>query len=435
MKKVLIITYYWPPSGGSGVQRWLKFSKYLRNFGWEPIIYTPDNPGVEVVDKSFQKDIIDSLTVVKTKIWEPFEIYKVFTGRKKDNKLGVGFLSEKKGISTKDKLATWIRGNFFIPDARFFWIKPSVKFLKRYLNENPVDIIVSTGPPHSMHLIALGLKNKLNIPWVADFRDPWTDIDFYDQLKLTKWADKKHHLLEKKVFTNADKIVSVSWSWARDYEKNGAKNVEVITNGFDPDDFPIMTDKILNDQFLIFHFGSVNKDRNHEIFWKAISELVRGDKNIEKKLKIVFVGSLDYTVSDSIVKYNLESKVERIEYMPHNEAIELAYKSTILYLPLNNTSNVMGIIPGKIFEYLALKKPILCIGTNKGDTARIIRETQSGKVFSFSQKDEVKQWLKDRFYKSTDSYMFESNACKIKKFSRVELTKEMAALFDSFVNR
>ncbi|MBE9481851.1 MAG: glycosyl transferase family 1, partial [Bacteroidetes bacterium] len=175
MKKVLIITYYWPPSGGAGVQRWLKFVKYLREFGWEPIVYTPENPEAPDIDNSLEKDIPDNLTVIKRKIWEPYTAYKKFIGQEKEQKINAGFLSENKKPKLSENISVWIRGNFFIPDARKFWIKPSVKFLTNYLKNNPVDAMISSGPPHSMHMIALGLKQRLGIPWLADFRDPWTN--------------------------------------------------------------------------------------------------------------------------------------------------------------------------------------------------------------------------------------------------------------------
>jgi glycosyltransferase involved in cell wall biosynthesis len=183
MKKILIITYYWPPSGGAGVQRWLKFAKYLRNFGWEPVIYTPLNPEFPAIDNTLAKDIPADVEVIRTPIWEPYEFYKKFTGKKSTTKINSGFLNDKKSPGLVEQLSVWIRGNLFIPDARKFWIKPSVRFLTKYLKENHVDAIVSTGPPHSMHLIALAIKTRLNIPWLADFRDPWTDIDYYKDLE------------------------------------------------------------------------------------------------------------------------------------------------------------------------------------------------------------------------------------------------------------
>ena len=209
-KKVLIVTYYWPPSGGAGVQRWLKFVKYLRDFGWEPIVYTPENPEYPSEDYSLYKDIPEGVEVIKTPIWEPYNIYRNLFG-KKGQKINAGFISETKKSGWKERLSIWIRGNFLIPDPRLFWVKPSIKYLKEYLEHNPVEAIVTTGPPHSMHMIGLGLK-KLHpdVPWIADFRDPWTNIDFYKELNLTYLADKRHHQLEKQVIQSADCVVVVS---------------------------------------------------------------------------------------------------------------------------------------------------------------------------------------------------------------------------------
>ena len=264
MKKVLVITYYWPPSGGAGVQRWLKFVKYLNEFGWEPIIYTPENPEVPAIDNSLIKDVPEGLLVLKTKVWEPYSAYKRFVGRKKNDSIKAGFLSEKKNPSFTEKIAVYVRGNYFIPDARKYWIKPSIKYLLEYLKDNPVDVMVSTGPPHSMHMIALGIKEKLNIPWLADFRDPWTNIDFYDKLMLSSSADKKHKRMEQQVLKTADQLVTVSWNWAKDFEDLGAGKTEVITNGFDPEDFENNKENS-SEKFEIIHIGSMNKDRNPKI--------------------------------------------------------------------------------------------------------------------------------------------------------------------------
>jgi hypothetical protein len=397
LKRVLIITYYWPPSGGAGVQRWLKFVKYLPEYGWEPVIYTPENPEIPAEDHSLDKDIPEGIVVIRTKIWEPYSAYKRFVGRKKDDKIKAGFLSEKKTPSFAENVAVCIRGNFFIPDARKFWIKPSVKFLVKYLKENPVDAIVSTGPPHSMHLIALGVKRKTGLPWLADFRDPWTNIDFYQELRLTAFGDKKHRKLEQDVLKAANKLVTVSWNWAKDFEILGAKNMEVITNGFDPDDFKEIQYK-KSAKFEIIHLGSLNKDRNPIRFWEAIHELCKLDKSFRNALKITLIGQTDYSVIEAVTRFDLSDLVEKIDYKPHREVLQIAGNASVLLLPLNNTPHVSGIVPGKIFEYLALKRPILGIGPIDGDSARIISECKAGEVVGFEDKETIKSVV-NRFYK------------------------------------
>ncbi|MBK5284324.1 MAG: glycosyltransferase [Bacteroidia bacterium] len=390
-KKVLIIAYYWPPSGGGGVQRWVKMVKYMREFGWEPVVYTPSNPESPSIDYSLLKDIPEGIEVIKTPIWEPYQLYKKFIGSKPDEKINAGFLTERKKPRLAEKISVWIRGNFFVPDARKFWIRPSVKFLSKYLLENKVDAIISTGTPHSMHLIGLGLKEKFNLPWIADFRDPWTNIDFYDKLLLTKAADAKHKKLEKKVLQNADRVSIVSWHWAEDLKKIFPRHVDVVTNGYDEDDFNTVPEALLSKQFSVYHIGEINRDRNPVKFWEAISELVKEREDFRADLKIKLIGKNDIAVSKSISDFDLESFVERVAHVPHENVIQYLHKAILLLLPLNNTPNIMGFVPGKLFEYLAARKPVLAIGREDGDSARIINETNSGIVCDFEEKEKIKK--------------------------------------------
>jgi len=426
MKKVLIITYYWPPSGGAGVQRWLKFAKYLREFGWEPIIYTPENPEAPVRDSSLEKDIPDNLTVIKRKIWEPYTAYKKFIGQKKEQKINAGFLSENKKPKLSEIFSVWIRGNFFIPDARKFWIKPSIKFLTNYLKNNPVDAIISTGPPHSMHMIALGLKHRLGIPWLADFRDPWTNIDFYDKLKLTSWADSIHKRMENEVLLRADKVVTVSWNWAVDFKKIFDREINIVTNGFDESDFDNINQE-LSSKFSIVHIGAMNKDRNPVNLWKVISLLVENNASFKNDIEIILIGKNDISVFESIKDNNLKPYLQTIDYLPHKEVLDFASRAQLLLLPLNNTPNVLGIIPGKIFEYLAAKRPILCIGPVNGDSARIITKTQAGSVIDYKDMDKLFKEL-NKYYKLFQKDSLFVKPMEIKEFSRRNLCGQIVKL-------
>lgn len=433
MKKVLIITYYWPPTGGSGVQRWLKMSKYLPEYGWHPVIYTPENPESGIIDNSLQKDIHENLTVVKTKIKEPFEIYKKITGRKKGEMIGTGFLSEKKSDSFAEKLSVWIRGNIFIPDARMLWIKPSVKFLTSYLKKKPVDLIVSTGPPHSMHLIALKVSKKLSVPWIADFRDPWTGIDFYHQLKLTRFADNKHKKLEKQVLKNAGGVITVNRTLASDLEKISGRKVDVVTNGFDPDDYLITNNNNISDKFLLCHLGSMNKDRNHEIFWRALKELKNEIPGFANDLHMELIGATDYSVREIVKEYNLDNNVNYIKFAGHQTAINKAAQAQVLYLPLNNTPNAKGITPTKFFEYLAIRRPVLCIGPEDGDAAVIINETGCGIVAGFENYNKVKSALVDFYNQYKNRGEVNLNCNNINNYSRKIIAGKVAALFEKSI--
>ncbi len=428
MKRVLIITYYWPPSGGAGVQRWLKFAKYLRDFGWEPVIYTPENPEYPEADESLFKDLPIGIEVIKRPIWEPYRAYKRFIGQKKEEKIQAGFLSIKKKNPLIENISVWIRGNLFIPDARKFWIKPSIRYLLKYLAVHPVDAIVSTGPPHSMHLIALGLKTRLNIPWLADFRDPWTGIDFYHQLRLSKPADKKHHRLEKNVLSGADRVTIVSWNWALDFNRLFPRHYEVITNGFDPDDFIIPGQKIA-DTFELTHIGSLNKDRNPELLWEVLAEICSENEGFRDDLRLRFIGKCDVSLVQSLENYQLLSRTEKIEYMPHEEVLKESAGSQVLLLLLNNTPNVMGIVPGKIFEYLATRRPILCIGPSEGDSARIIREAQAGITCNFDDKTSMKNAVLE-LYDGYKKGSLQNKKGEIDTFSRKGLTGKISSLLD-----
>lgn len=428
-KKVLIITYYWPPTGGAGVQRWLKFSKYFRSFGWEPVIYTPSNPDFPINDNTLLKDVPENVTILRTAITEPYDIYRKIMRKKKTETVNQGFLSEGKENKWLQSLMIWVRGNFFIPDARMFWIRPSVKHLSEYIRQHKIDAVISTGPPHSMHLIALGLKLKHNLPWIADFRDPWTQIDFYDQLKLTALADKKHKRLEKNVLTHASKVVTVSKSWAKDLEKLGGREVNVITNGFDADDFSASEGNTMLPGFLMHHIGALNKDRNPHVLWKVLGELCREHAELKKDLKLKFTGKTDAAVFESLKQNGLSDNAEKTDYMPHSEVVKLLLRSPVLLLPLNDTPNVSGIVPGKLFEYLAARRPIFSIGDIKGDTAAIINETGAGKMVSFKDYERTKALVLE-FYANYKAGRLAVNASSIDKYSR----KSCAASYTALLN-
>ena len=371
MKRVLIITYYWPPNGGAGVYRWLKLSKLLPEHGWQPVIYTPENPEVVADDPGLLKDVRSDIEIVERPITEPFNLYKRFTGRSTKEKVQVGFLNEKEQGGWKEDFALWVRSNFFIPDARVWWVRPSVKFLKSYLRDHPVDAIITTGPPHSMHLIGLELKRDLGVKWIADFRDPWTDIDFYAQLKLTGWADAKHKRLEGEVLREADRVLAVSWTMAEDLRRLGASQVRVVTNGYDPDDLPL-SPAPLGEAYSLVHVGSIPPTRNAPALWSALKRLCDADASFNGRFVLRLIGPVDHAVLQSIEEAGLGGHLERIGRVSHEEAMRQMQRARVLLLLLNDTSNVMGILSGKIFEYLSTGRPVFCVGPETGDIARVL---------------------------------------------------------------
>ncbi len=433
MKKALVLTYYWPPSGGAGVQRWLKFVKYLRECGWEPVVYTAGNPEYPEHDPSLLKDVPPGITVLKTPIWEPYNAYKKLTGQKKEEKIQAGFLSVKKKNPMAETLSVWVRGNLFIPDARRFWIGPSIRYLAKWLANNPVDAVISTGPPHSMHRIGYGLKRKTGIPWLADFRDPWTGIDFYGQLKLTRYADNKHHRQEREVLSAADRVTVVSWHWALDMEKLWTREYDVVTNGFDPDDFQ-KTPPAVREGFELTHVGSLNRDRNPGVLWEVLADLCRQDPQFRRDLKLRFIGKCDHSLSEDLEKHDLKSLTHEIAYMPHGEVIRESAASQVLLLLLNNTPNVLGIVPGKIFEYLATRRPVLCIGPPEGDSARILRESGAGETCGFSDREGMRQAILGMYEKFREGNLESCNG-DFDAFSRRRLTGKIGAILDEMTGQ
>jgi len=429
MKKVLIITYYWIPSGGSGVQRWVKFAKYLRDFGWEPIIYTPSNPEFPSIDHSFEKDITNDITVLKTPIWEPYNFYRKLA-RRKDEPINAGFISENKKHGWKDKLSVWIRGNFLIPDPRKFWVRPSVNYLTNYLKSNPVDAIITTGPPHSMHLIGLGLKSSFpSLPWIADFRDPWTNVYYFKDLKISWFANSVHKRLEKKIIRNADCVLVVSRGMKAEFELLNPKKIEIITNGFDQDDIP-EAKSTLDQKFSISHIGLLTERQNPHILWKVLSEICETNSEFKSDLRIQLIGKIDFSVLDSIQKSGLQEQLIKIPYLPHDEAIAKQQSSQVLLLLLLNQAGTKAILTGKLFEYLAAKRPVLAIGSTDGDASAVLKQTGSGFMVDFEDEVTTKQIVLDYYSRyKTNSLIVKSES--VEQFSRRSLTGELANLLNS----
>lgn len=423
MKRVLIITYYWPPSGGAGVQRWLKFAKYLPEMGWQPVIYTPSNPERPQVDESLMADVPAEAEIITQPIWEPYEAYRSLLGKKE--KITAGFLSEEGPKTWKDRLAAWVRGNFFIPDARTFWVGPSVRYLREYLREHPVDAIVTTGPPHSMHLIGQRLKNDTGLPWLADFRDPWTNIDYYHDLNLSAIADRMHREQERKVLTRADAVLTVGHTLGEELKELGARRVEVITNGYDDADVAPET-KRRSGRFTLAHIGTFTPSRNCPEVWQAVKDLIRDDPDFTTDFRLLLVGSVDHGVKQSIIDAGLEPYLEMTGQVPHSEVLRLQREAHALLLPINRTPNAKGILTGKLFEYLATGNPILAIGPTDGDVARILMQTHTGRTIPFGDHRSVyhtlQQWQSNR-YRPT--------AVGVEAFSRKGLTRRLVEVLET----
>jgi glycosyltransferase involved in cell wall biosynthesis len=426
-KKVLIITYYWPPAGGAGVQRWLKFVKYLATMGYQSHVYTTSNPEAPAMDESLLKDIPNNAIIIKKPIKEPFGLYKKLTGKK--GNFNAGFLSEEKKSKkgAMESLSMFIRANVFVPDAKMFWIRPSLRFLHEYIQKENIQTIISSGPPHSIHLIALRLKTKLNIKWIADFRDPWTNIDFYKDLPMLSLVDRYQKKLEKKVLNEADRILVVGEQMKHEFQAISPKSkIVVITNGYDTE---IKENSSLDEKFSIVHIGSINADRAHESFYQAIAELVEDQNAFKEHLSLKFVGKLDFVAKEYLEKYHLMPFAEIVQYLPYSQIGSLQQSARLLYLPINNTPNAKGILTGKFFEYMAAKRPILAQGPTDGDVAKILGETKAGTIYGFNDISGLKKEILAQFksYLKNEKY-FESE--KIEQYSRRNLSLKLKKLID-----
>ncbi len=422
----LLLTFYWPPSGGPGVHRWLRFSRFFHENDWKLHVYAPEDAAWPMMDPALEKEVAPEVTVIRRKIFEPHKLI----GKSNNPNKGGGITKQKKS-SWLQELIIWTRGNIFIPDARVFWIKPSIRFLKKYLTEHPeIDTLISSGPPHSMHLIARALKKQFpQLKWVADFRDPWTEIDYYHELRIGKTADRIQKRLEKAVLTEADLVISIGANCAEGLARIGKRPVEIFTNGFI---FPQFDPRsvILDKQFTIAHMGSMSFARNPEVMWQALSELVKENAEFAKDLKVKLVGPVDYEVVERAKHFGLETYLEHIPLVSHAESITLQRTAQILLLVANRSGNVKGILTGKFFEYLGAKRPILAIGEHDSDLETVMHETNSGIFVGYDDVAETKAFLLHSWaaYRKRDLY---SQSMNTEQFDSAHITRRLIERLNS----
>jgi len=427
LPKVLIITYYWPPAGGPGVQRWLKFVKYLPGYGIEPTVYIPENPTYPLIDTGLLADVSEHTTIIKHKIVEPYAWASAFS-KGSTKKISSGIIPAQKKQSLLQKAMLWVRGNLFIPDARVLWVKPSVKYLSTYIKENGIETIITTGPPHSLHLIGLGLKKQLGVEWIADFRDPWTTIGYHKQLKLSAAAAKKHKDLERKVLNTADTILVTSPTTKKEFEALTARPIVVITNGYDVER---VTKQTLDEKFSLAHIGSFLSERNPKILWQALAELISENAAFKDRFELKLIGAVSREVLDAINNSGLERYVNNLGYVSHDEAIAAQRKSQVLLLVEIDSEETKCIIPGKLFEYMVSERPIVAIGPQDADFAEIIKTTNTGIFVTYGEKDRLKQSILSYFNEYSNGSL-KSHPVGLQQYSRKALTGQLADLLKKF---
>lgn len=422
-KKILIITYYWPPAGGPGVQRWLKFVKYLPDFGIQPIVYVPENPTYPIIDNDLESEVSEKAVILKNKIFEPYQLAAIFS-KKQTKKISSGIIPAAKKQSVLERFLLWVRGNLFVPDARFMWVKPSVKFLKNYIQENQIHTIITSGPPHSLHLIGLQLKKELGVKWLADFRDPWTTIGYHKALKLSAYAEKKHKKLEREVLQTADTIIVTSKTTKTEFQALTFKPIEVITNGYDVENVAKLP---LDEKFTLAHIGSFLSDRNPKLLWQALQELVTEKPDFANRFELKLIGKVSQEILESIAVFQLNGYVNNLGYVSHLEAIQHQRKSQVLLLIEIDSPETRSIIPGKVFEYLVSERPIIAIGPEGSDFAEIISSTNTGNFFTYGEKERLKATINEYFelYLQQKLHVFPVG---LQQYSRKSLTEKLAKI-------
>ena len=427
MKKVLIITYYWPPSGGAGVQRTLHFAKYLGDYNCIPYLLTvdPAYASYPVIDESLKSIVPSNLNVTYTKSFEALNILSAVAG--KDKVPYGGFTNQKKSSLFQDVLK-WIRGNFFIPDARIGWVKYATQKAAELIREHQIDCILISSPPHSSQLIGLKLKKEFpHLKWVADLRDPWTDIYYYKELLHTNWAKKKDIELEKKVLERADSILVVSnyikYAFAEKSLKVNVDKINVLPNGFDENDFLIEESKS-DDKFYITYVGTMADSYKPALFFEALSKLISA--NNLNHLVFRFVGSVPQHIKEQLQE--LKINAEFIGHVKHQEAVKFMKQTNLLLLVIPDAPGAEGILTGKLFEYLGAKKRIIGIGPSNGDAATILKECNAGVMFDRSDKNGLFKFL---FEEIVNDNRHQLNNEEVKKYTRKQLANQLSTIISN----
>jgi glycosyltransferase involved in cell wall biosynthesis len=425
--KVLIIAYYWPPSGGSGVQRWLKFVKYLPQFGVTPYVFTPENPSFDIRDESLLKDVPPEAEVIHFPIWEPYGIGKKLSGQAVSNTP----TSDNASGGFAKSIMTWLRGNLLFPDPRIFWVRPSVQFLESFLRDNQIDIIITTGPPHSVHLIGQRLKKKNpKLKWIADFRDPWSEWGMLLSFKLTSWAKRIHQRMERNVLTTADRVITITPFYVQQLNQLSGRSIDLITNGFDEDDFKSLSIESTK-KFVIRHIGVVNPACDPKPFMNAVKALAERDRDFKNQVEVVFTGQVNADFLDFVKADSILSVITTFQpSVPHKEIVKLLGQSSVLLLVLTGYKDAEGFLPGKLFEYIATGLPIISTGPVPSDAGKVLYDLGYDPMLTGTSSQEIENIL-SKHYTNWQRGALEIKQTNTNAFSRKQLTFKLVELLKS----
>ena len=433
MKKVLIITYYWPPAGGIGVHRFLKMARYLPDYGWEPIILTTRNGSYPYLDPDLEQDVPASVKVFRTTPLEPFLWYNWLRG-KKGKQVEVAVIGWNSRKTWLQRFSEWIRANFFIPDARVGWYPSAVRKATEIIREHQPDAIITTGPPHSTHLIGLRLKNKFNIPWIADMRDPWTRIFYNFQLPRTCLTKKIDHYVEQAVIKNADRI-SVIGPGMKEHFNTSPDKTDVVYNGFDEQDF-LPNPARETDGFVIRFVGNMKANDDIPSFWKAFSRLRDTDPGFKQNVRLIITGRIDPKVMEVIENEKLKTVIEAEGFVPHTEAVHKMQDAQMLLFSVPVTPDGQLYITGKLFEYIGANCPILGIGPKGGDADQILRQSDANPLFDYDDVDGIYEALEAAYRQWTnDKKIQRKENSRRSLFTRKKQTEILAGILNQISER
>ncbi|MGC6429366.1 MAG: hypothetical protein ACON4Y_02690 [Flavobacteriales bacterium] len=426
MKKVLIITYYWPPGSGSGVQRFLKFTKYLNSFGWQPVILTVKNGNFTSIDHTLLEDIPNNTPVYRSYSLEPFYWYNLLLKRKSNSStagsIGIG------DKSVIQKIALYIRANFFIPDARIGWNRLAYRVAKKIFKQHKIDAIITTGPPQSTHLIGERIKNNFNLPWIVDLRDPWTTVFYNSLFPRTENSKLKDKRMEDRIVKSADAITVVSEGLVSEFQSRN-ENISLIYNGYDESDFNITKRKSI-DKFKITYVGNLMSNQNIESFWAALSNLINKNKIFKEKIVLELVGNIDPSVYLSIKQFGLKSYIKKVGFVDHHQSVKHMINSDLLLFVIPNSEDNFKIITGKLFEYLATGNDILSIGPIEGDASKILKKLNHFSMIDYTNVSEIENTILDSFNLKKREYKMNH----ISKYSRYKQTEKLADLLNKITS-
>lgn len=437
MNKVLVITYYWPPAGGSGVQRWMYFCRYLKDFGITPIVITVDEnkASYRYKDYSFNK-LVEGIEVHRTNTFELLKLYSRMVSGKKDSAIPIGFAGESNpGIF--QKISRYIRGNFFIPDARIGWVKYAYKKAEEIIIKEKIKLVITNGTPHSTHLAGEKIKNKFpEIKWIADFRDPWTELHYNKFLYRTKRSLRRDAMLEKRILNGADMLLTVGPSMKKHLVSKGnisSEKVNYIYNGYDENDFRNTFITKNPDLFIISHIGMLSESQPITVFLNALK--IFFDKKHPVCSKIVFrlIGNVSPAITEETKKMLPDMSFESIRYVPKEQAVSYMLESDLLLNSLAEMENSELLISGKLMEYIASGRPILCLGNPSGDAANLLNEFENCGVFDRKNVSPIAVFLETIFDSRINKVTFASNEKKIKQYSRYETTRLLAELIKKYL--